>query len=273
MSNIQDFESSHEDLNFQLLIDACIDGDLNLVKNIHSCGTDITACNNMAVRRASRNGHLDVVTYLHENGADIYTKDNIVFRRACRYGHLSVVKYLYKNGANIYADQSISLQWAAQNGHMSVVKFLLKKGLNIHANKDGAVRWASYKGRIDVVKYLHSMGANIMNIDQYEVVTRGCIKIIKYLRKSGLDVYNDIDEKVSLAIRYEHLDLLRYFLQRCSELNISKQFEGLIIKNNLFVFVDTYGEIELNPEIQLELQKFYQRIVRTKKASNITNKI
>ena len=73
---------------------------------------------------ASINGHLDVVKHLVDNGVDIHIMDNIPLRLASTYDHLDIVKYLIENGADIHACNDSALELASRNGYLDIVKYL-----------------------------------------------------------------------------------------------------------------------------------------------------
>ena len=73
---------------------------------------------------ASINGHLDVVKHLVDNGVDIHIMDNIPLRLASTYDHLDIVKYLIENGADIHACNDSALELASTCGHLNVVHYL-----------------------------------------------------------------------------------------------------------------------------------------------------
>ena len=83
----------HDHLN-DLLFDYSKIGDLESVKKLVKCGSDIRADNDYALRWAARYGHLEVVKWLHQNGANIRTKNGYALRWSAENGHLEVVKYL-----------------------------------------------------------------------------------------------------------------------------------------------------------------------------------
>jgi ankyrin repeat protein len=85
--------NSKDKLN-KLLINACRDGDLELVKYCLREGANIHAQNDFALRWASQNGHIEVVKYLVSQGADIHTFDDLALQWASENGHIEVVKYL-----------------------------------------------------------------------------------------------------------------------------------------------------------------------------------
>ena len=72
--------------------------------------------------------------YLVCHGANIQACNNCAVRWASRYGHLEVVKYLVSQGVNV---QRVCYNWlspvqlASENGHLEVVMYLVSQGASI----------------------------------------------------------------------------------------------------------------------------------------------
>ena len=137
--------------NYNPLTEACITGDLEVVKNLVSQGADVEADGNIALGVASSNGNLAVVKYLVSQGADV--NGNSPLRKASENGHLAVVKYLVTKGANIRFNSDAALRFASLNGHLAVVKYLASEGANVQAGNNWSIRWASKNGHLKVVKW------------------------------------------------------------------------------------------------------------------------
>lgn len=82
-------------------LEACKNGNLDIVKHLVASGTDIHECNNYAIGWASANGHLEIVKYLVSIGVNIHTCNEYALRLASSNGYLKVVKYLIYVGADI----------------------------------------------------------------------------------------------------------------------------------------------------------------------------
>ena len=122
-----------------------------------SCGVDIYADNDLALRFASENGHMEVVKLLLESGADVHAEGDYALRWAAKNGYDEVVKILLELGADVHIRDDFALRWASANGHLEVVKFLLESGANVHARNNFALHWASRNGHMEVVEYLKSL--------------------------------------------------------------------------------------------------------------------
>ena len=126
-----------------------------------SCGANIHACDDYALRYASKKGHIEVVKLLLESGADVHVDNDYALRHASENGHEEVVGALLESGADVHAEGDYALRWAAQNGYDEVVKILLELGADVHIRDDFALRWASANGHMDVVRLLIESGANV----------------------------------------------------------------------------------------------------------------
>ena len=163
---------------------------------------------------------------------------------AARKGNLSLVTELHLNGININVNNDYVLRLAAKNGHLEVVKYLLQNGANVNADNDCALGWAAYNGHLEVVKYLLQNGANINANDDYALrwaAYRGDLDTVKYLLQSGANI-NETNKFV-------------HFVKHDGQYLFMKGF---------FTFNQ---EKELRQEIQLEINNFNQRIIRTKSAN------
>jgi ankyrin repeat protein len=76
------------------LINACGNGDLDIIKRCFKLGVNIHADNDYALQWAAFNGHLDVVQYLIENGADIHAMNDAALQNAKYFERKEVVQYL-----------------------------------------------------------------------------------------------------------------------------------------------------------------------------------
>ena len=82
----------------------------------------------MSFLNACENGDLEMVKILVEKGADIRVYGDYSVRLASENGHLETVKFLVEKGANIRANNDYAVRWASQCGRLEVVKFLVEKG-------------------------------------------------------------------------------------------------------------------------------------------------
>jgi hypothetical protein len=139
-------------------------GDTRTVAALLREGTNIHACDDRALRQASKNGHTAIVKALVDAGANIHADDDYALRYGSAGGHAEIVDFLLKMGADIHAGRDGALRYASENGHAEIVIALLGLGANVHAEDDVALVWASYNGHAKVVNALLSAGAHVQTM-------------------------------------------------------------------------------------------------------------
>lgn len=144
--------------NRKEMIRACIDGNLEKVKLIHSYGRIY----HEAIIYASDRGHLEVVKFLLENGYYATEENNEPICVASCGGHEETVKLLLEYGADPKAKQNDPLICAGAKGYSKIVEILLEAGAEIPDSetmrvlcfkskiKDILARW---KYRVDGPEY------------------------------------------------------------------------------------------------------------------------
>eukprot|EP01032_Pedospumella_encystans_P012397 gene12397-14347_t len=134
------------DMNIQntvggnVLMVACMQGHLEIVKVLIACGADVNAKNNnnwTALMKAADKGHTQVVAHLIQKGADVTNADKSGFTAlhlAAKANMTETVKLLLDSASAsaIINEQDLTLRtalfYAAQNGHLEAVKTLMKYG-------------------------------------------------------------------------------------------------------------------------------------------------
>ena len=128
----------------EVFLDACIEGDLDLVKRwLSNNKVDVNVKDYInersGIHYAALNGRVDVVKVLLQNGADVNDVDVLEWTAlhcAAKKGHVGVVKVLIQNGADVNAvdeEKSTALHYAARYGHVDVAKVLIQKGVAVNA--------------------------------------------------------------------------------------------------------------------------------------------
>jgi len=82
-----------KDLDDQL-IDACTDGNLELVKNLIKQGADVHVEDDLPLITSVEEGYLDVAKYLVSQGADVHIEEDWLLSYADSFGHDHIVNYL-----------------------------------------------------------------------------------------------------------------------------------------------------------------------------------
>lgn len=132
---------------------------------------------------------------------------------------------------------------AARYGDLDLVITLHIDGANIHADEDDALQWATYN------EHLH---------------------IVQYLLQNGADIHTNDDYVLRWAAYNENLEIVKYLLQQGAKINETNRHLHFVQDNGQYLFmrgICIIGQKELIPEIQLEINKFNHRIVRTKSAN------
>ncbi len=199
---------SNSELEFFLnrrLLNACMHGDLNLVKEIsESDSTNIRLNFNEPFHWCCSEGHLDIVKFILEKdpNIDIHSSNEYAFRWSCSNGHLNVAQYLFSidNSINIHTNNEQAFCFSCKNGHFDVVKFLwsLNRNIYIRTDDDYAFRWSCSNGHIDIVKFLLGLDQyiNIHSSDEYAFYwscRNGHIEIAKLLYAISIEINSPID--------------------------------------------------------------------------------
>lgn len=129
-------ENEKDGMGFTLLIRACAEGNLDLIKSLIEQGADIEAKNNdgrTALMWACENGAIEVVSFLIRKGANINEKDNQGLTALCaaaQNGHFPIVKLLVENGANIRIkvnETVLAIAEAQKGGYEQIAQYLAEK--------------------------------------------------------------------------------------------------------------------------------------------------
>ncbi|XP_074604726.1 uncharacterized protein LOC141858019 [Brevipalpus obovatus] len=134
-----------------LLLDAALEGELDLIKKTASQIPDVSAASDDGVTALHNTicaGHLDVVKYLVEIGGDVNSPDSdgwTPLHCAASCNKLSMVKYLIENGACIFATTFSDRETPAQKceegeeGYSECYEYLIEMQENFGVMNDGIV--------------------------------------------------------------------------------------------------------------------------------------
>lgn len=180
-----DVECEGDTTYLPALIDACLFGNLEVIKFLVKNGVDINGGNIKGdpIGTAAEYGNTSTVAYLINNGADINAvpeyedcpKDSSALMKAAHSGYLDIVKLLVENGADLEyqnetADNVTVIISAAKRGSLHILEYLIKEGANINyqdKNGETALMAAVNSDYIDNVKLLvkYKADKNLRNND------------------------------------------------------------------------------------------------------------
>ncbi len=214
-------EKHHDLLSAELLILACVNNDLSLLKSILRKSPRL--CNNAqnsanALTIACYSGNLEMVHFLVEEcSCDVnstYNKSSKkVIHAACFGGNIEVIKYLIGKGANCNSQDDKGLtpiMCACEKADLSVIEFLIASGAKAsHITKEGgnSVSFAAARfGRADILQLLlsHKVDVNRPSEGGGRIsplaiaANQGHLEVVKTLIANGADV-NYADAKHGLT--------------------------------------------------------------------------
>jgi ankyrin repeat protein len=135
------------------LINACVEGGLQEVKELLDNGANINAKDeygNTALILAAHKGHTEIVKLLMDSGADVNAKNifsNTPLMVASWRGHPEVVKLFLGKGADMEAKNifgNTPLIFTLRHGHLDIVELLVSKGADIEARDNQGRTAISY---------------------------------------------------------------------------------------------------------------------------------
>lgn len=163
------FFSDNIDPKEEELIQACMAGKIERVKELTENGVDINAIDpqygDTALSQAALMNHSDIVDFLLIKQIKPYSK-NLALIFACQKGHLAIADKLIQHGADVNAymeNYHTPLFQAISQNKMDVFERLLNApAININLEDKGGViplHLAAYNGRLEMVKKLADKGA------------------------------------------------------------------------------------------------------------------
>ncbi|AKI80766.1 putative ankyrin repeat protein [Acanthamoeba polyphaga mimivirus] len=214
---------------------ACIEGHLDTVKYLFSCGIEIINSIYDCIVSACCYGRLNIVIYLSNKISIPGDYINEAFVMACKYGYLDIAKYLFNLDCSITVD---ALYGACINGHIEVVEYLIGLGVDPRKEKCWAITSACQGGHLNIIEFLLSLGIKPkeINVDAfYHACKTGNLEIAKYLKEIGADTITRRDWALELSARGGYLDVVKYII----ELGVSqKSLNKALIDATLFCRVE-----------------------------------
>ncbi|XP_014274015.1 ankyrin repeat domain-containing protein 29 [Halyomorpha halys] len=156
-------------------------------------------------------------------------------------GNLKTVRLLIDQGAPVNDKYNLgytSLHLAAKRGHIDVVKELLEHAADLTAKNNmgnSPLILASTGGSLDIVKLLIGHGAPINDKGRFgftalhEAILFRHVGVVKELLQHGEDVTAEhlLGAPLTLASRYDHLDIIKFLIGGGSPLNASDAIAAL----------------------------------------------
>lgn len=81
----------------------------------------------MKLIQACENGNLELIKQLVQEGADLHTNDDYALGVAALNGHLAIVKFLVQHGANVHAGCDLALRYARSPSIVDYLKQIIRK--------------------------------------------------------------------------------------------------------------------------------------------------
>lgn len=187
------------------LIEACIKGDLELVKLLINQGKylDIVP----AFKTAISHGHIDIVKFLFEKGVDIKNYYNYM-RLACESNNKDGVRFLMEN--KVYCVHSC-FNWIIKYDHLDLFKIYLNDGNYFDFEDISPV--ITYE-RLNMVKVL--LEKELINASEIleEACKQGKIEIVEYLMSNPDITEEELNKSFHIAIKYQRVNIVRFLVER-----------------------------------------------------------
>ena len=215
-----------------LLIQACKNGDINMVKKLIDKGANINYRDKLESRTcliwAIYKKNETLINFFIKNSIELKFNKNIYLNNAIelasRLGHLKIVKYLVEHGANVNTmnrEGQTPLNSAARWGNIDIVKYLISKGADVNLKKSfTALMNAAENAQYAIVKYLVEHGANVNLQDEIgetaliKASSRNFFEIVKYLVEHGANVNIKSDTNRTALNQTNDIRIIRYLVSK-----------------------------------------------------------
>jgi hypothetical protein len=263
-------KSDNLDINYKLLNNrsilmyACCNGDLNIVKELCSKGVNLdlieTAYNNTALFFAMGFKHFDIVKYLIHRGANIHhvniDGENILFG-AVHHNNIELVKLLCMKGINkdvCNKQGHYPIFSAIANQNYEIVKILIEYGASIEVKEkiyEDTPLLASMKSK-EIAELLINSGANIHAENKIKdtpihiAVLLNNLSIVKKLAEKGANL-NKMNKQsnnpIIFAVGNGYIDIVKYLLHYKIDLQVVDICKATLL--DICIFHDRYEIMKL----------------------------
>ncbi len=223
-----------------VLESACESGKLDLVEYVVHQVTDTSYNYHDAIQIADRRNYFSIFTYLLAKVSDSETVTNIIIYLS-DLGNFDMVKYVFDNKQQI-GNIDEALTNVIKNGHTHIINYLIEKGANIKINFDNVFDIFSELKVLRCISFLIDTGIDIpintahvtetgFNIPintAYIIDGAACygyLDIIKYFINKGYDIQSQLDNLIKNAIRYDNLNIVKFFFDEFEIINIDTYFK------------------------------------------------
>lgn len=189
-------------------------GNLDVLRFLHSLGSENAIIDSAAVDLAATNGHLHVLEFLMDLDkwdADIW---NNAYSSVVRAGHLDIVQYLYECRFACRGDDIVK---TAASDHVGLVKFVSEDQIAAHSRS--VLYNAAQSGNLDVVRYLFQCDPERCSAIGYyltvDAVKHGHFELVEFFHERG-DASFFASETVKLAAEKGHFEIVRLLVEKRS---------------------------------------------------------
>lgn len=255
----------------QLVISACDNGSVKMVKFLIDKGIDINTNGNNCLQHAILSGNTDLLDYLINIGCrltslekfsmkslvNIYDIDTInhlknyitfddshyinkIIEMSMCCGVIKLVKYFINKSNLNYQSYVCGI---ISNGHINIIQYLLSQSKINEQNitsvvNDSIIVMIIENGHIDMLKYLVSLGIDIcIDYALDYAVTSGYIDIVEYLLEVGHNINEFGDLPLRSATIANNINMVKYLVNQGANIHIEE--------DNPIYLASMYGHIKL----------------------------
>ena len=224
----------------RMLIKACIENNVGIVKTLLDYGADVHTEDDEPIKNASAQGYTELIKVLLDKGADVNADDDAALRLAVFYGKTDAVKLLLDNGANPHARNNEVMFYPKERENADEVNKIItqymdnENGLNEHLllhpkTKDEISALINSKSMPEISKmFIFACKFNrvstfriiLGNLDNIAIITEGLnyaaelnnYSIVKEILDARPEAYTD--ETLFYAIAGASLRVVEFLLSK-----------------------------------------------------------
>lgn len=205
-------------------LQACINGNIDLVKKIYVDGTDRYSNKEFAFQQCCAQGHLEIAIYLYSLGIIVNNYDSS-FVVSCNNGHFEMAKWLFSlDSSRLEYSKEKAFILSCSEGHLEIAQWIHSLNVNIHSKDESAFRQSCKRGQFKVAQWLHSLGADIHVKDEYafrRCCKNGTLEMAQWLYSLGADIHIRDDFVFINSCRQANFEIARW-LHHIDPMMVSK---------------------------------------------------